>query len=286
MAPRASAAAGNAGPGVVAARAAYCPGSTMTTGSCSPWPDVPWATATAAHRRTPGTAVIWRCAAGVIPGPTAGAVTTASAPATCQDAATSALATALRAIPANAITANAEDERERGQHAGLRGRPAAGEADQQHDPPAAPGQPGQLAQQHRVGPHDHHGDRDRDEHRGRAGEQVHLAGWRQALLTEQDQAADRAEDQGGVGDPAPRGRDPPPRRRGRSRDRAAGGALLPRRQQGRPRQRGRDDQARQPPRQRRGRSRGRRDGGAHPEDSGGHDRGGPAAQRYGGDLAE
>ncbi len=79
----------------------------MATVSVRPWPDVPVTTETAAKRRTPGTRLITRCAAGVIPGPACGAVTTASAPAACQDADTSARVTAARAIAANAITANA-----------------------------------------------------------------------------------------------------------------------------------------------------------------------------------
>ncbi len=257
----------------------------MTTGSCRPWPDVPWATATAAHRRTPGTAVIWRCAAGVIPGPTAGAVTTASAPATCQDAATSALATALRAMPANAITANARTSANAGSTPACAAARPRAKPTSSTTPRRRRAQPGQLAQQHRVAPHDQQGDRDRDEHRGRAGEQVHLAGRGQALLAEQDQAADRSEDQGSVGHPAPRGRDPARAGAGPAA-RAARGALLPRRQHGWSRQRGQDDQARQPPGQRRGGPRGHRDGGAHPEGGGRQGRGGPAAQRQGADLAE
>jgi len=104
---RASAAAGKAGPGVAAISAAYCAGSTMTTVSCRPCPDVPTATETAADRWTPGTRVISRWAAGMIPGPTSGAVTRASAPVADQDAATSARATAPWAMAANAITVNA-----------------------------------------------------------------------------------------------------------------------------------------------------------------------------------
>src|SRR5215472_5706560 len=103
----ASAAAGNGGAGVVAVSAAYCRGTTMTTGIWMPWPDVPSVSEIAAKRWTPGTPLIWRWAAGVIPGPTSGAVTIASAPAVCHDATTSARWTASRAIAANAITANA-----------------------------------------------------------------------------------------------------------------------------------------------------------------------------------
>ncbi len=79
----------------------------MTTVSCKPWPEVPTATDTAAERRTPGTRVMSRWAVGVMPGPTSGAVTRASAPVTDQDADTSARATAPRAMAANAITVNA-----------------------------------------------------------------------------------------------------------------------------------------------------------------------------------
>ncbi len=92
---------------MAAASAAYRAGSTITTVSCRPWPDVPVVTDTAAERWTPGTPVMARWAAGVIPGPAAGAVTRASAPVADQDAATSARATAPRAMAANAITANA-----------------------------------------------------------------------------------------------------------------------------------------------------------------------------------
>ena len=79
----------------------------MMTESDWLWAAVPVVTETAAERSTPGTSVIWRCAAGVIPGPASGAATTASAPAACQDAAMSARTTASRAIAANAITVNA-----------------------------------------------------------------------------------------------------------------------------------------------------------------------------------
>ncbi len=73
-------------------------------------------------------------------------MTTASAPAACQDAATSARATAPRAMAGERDHGEREDQRERGQHAGLRRRAAAGEADHQHDPAAPPAEPGQLAQ--------------------------------------------------------------------------------------------------------------------------------------------
>src|SRR5262249_15069688 len=104
---RASAAAGNRGSGVAAVSAAELRGATSATGRLWPSPDVPVVTETVTARWTPGTPARARCAAGVIPGPTAGAVMVASAPAACQDAATLASATALRAIPANAATANA-----------------------------------------------------------------------------------------------------------------------------------------------------------------------------------
>src|SRR6185437_8374114 len=103
----ASAAAGNRGAGVPEASAAYCRGSTTATGSETPRGDVPVVTETVAARRTPGTPVMRRRAAAVRPGPVGGAVTTASAPAACQDAEVSARTTAPRAMAANAITANA-----------------------------------------------------------------------------------------------------------------------------------------------------------------------------------
>ena len=46
----ASAAAGNAGAGVVAVSAAYCGGSAITTGIWMPWPEVPWVSEMAAKR--------------------------------------------------------------------------------------------------------------------------------------------------------------------------------------------------------------------------------------------
>src|SRR5713226_9877894 len=70
----ASALTGNAGAGAAAVSAAYCCGSTMMTGNCRPWPDVPVTTDTVADRWAPGTPVIRCWAARVIPGPTAGAV--------------------------------------------------------------------------------------------------------------------------------------------------------------------------------------------------------------------
>src|SRR6266516_3105836 len=104
---RASAAAGNRAAGVPAVSAAYCCGSTIATGSETPWSDVPVVTEILATRWTPGTPVIRCCAAVVRPGPVGGAATTASAPAACHDAEMSARATPARAMAANATTANA-----------------------------------------------------------------------------------------------------------------------------------------------------------------------------------
>ena len=101
-----------------------------------------------------------------------------------------------------------EDQRERGQQAGLGGGPAPGEADDQHHPAAPAAEPGEPAQPDRVRPHDQQRDGDGGEHRGRAGEQVDLAGRGQPLLPEQDQAAGGRADQRAVGHPAPRRGDP------------------------------------------------------------------------------
>ncbi len=95
---------------MLATSAAYRDGSTASTVSaCPPGADQD-VCQTVADRRTPGTAVIAFCAAGVtgrltMPGPAAVPVlTTTSAPVTCQEAAASPRATASRTMPANAAT--------------------------------------------------------------------------------------------------------------------------------------------------------------------------------------
>src|SRR5215831_16622608 len=97
---RASAAAGNRGPGVPVVSAAYCRGSTTATGSETPWADVPVVTEIAVACWMPGTPVIRRRAAAVRPWPVGGVATTASAPTACQDATMLARATVPRAMAA------------------------------------------------------------------------------------------------------------------------------------------------------------------------------------------
>jgi hypothetical protein len=138
-------------------------------------------------------------------------------------------------MAANAITANARTSAN------------AGEADDQHHPAAPAAERGEPAQADRVRPHDQQGDGDGREHRGRAGEQVDLAGRGKPLLPEQDQAGGGRADQRGVGHPAPRRDDPAAGGRAGSGVARAAGAVPPHGQRRRAGQRGGDDQARQPP---------------------------------------
>ena len=238
-------------------------------------------------RWTPGTAAIARCAAGVIPGPTAGAVTTASAPAACHDAATSAAATALRAIAAKAITANARTSANAGS------TPACAAA-----PPRA--KPTTITTPRRR-------PASRVSWRSTTG-YPRITSRAAGIATSTGAAAVKKSVLPGGGRPCWRRMTSPPtaaqtsmmsathRRAAASRRRASGRALRagdhatgpvpPPGQHRGAGQRGHGDQARQPPRQHRRGPRGHRDGRGDPHGRGGQHRDGAAAQRHQGDLPQ
>src|ERR1700691_180670 len=113
-APGAVAARATRGNGVSAVNAAYPAGSTAVTASC--WPELVFQVVfqTAATCRTPGTAAIDFCTAGVTGLTAASVVMTASAPVACQELATSPLAMAPLTMPAKVATVRARASVNRG----------------------------------------------------------------------------------------------------------------------------------------------------------------------------
>ena len=185
--------------GVAARSAAYCAGSATTaTIPARLLPRLAVVTASAAVCWTPGTAVIARCCAA---DNGFGTVITASAPACCQDCATSPRTTAPRTIPANDTSDRASTMAKQAAPSGRYPRRPGQAQVRGHARPPAGDQP-QRPHHQRVAPQHDDRDRDGDKHRCQAGIQVTTSGTR-LLVAQHQQTADRSENSGRLGDELP-----------------------------------------------------------------------------------